>query len=192
MEFSHLFSILSVMGAVLFFSAGFSFGVLKSGRAHEKEGTNLEQDWATREAELREAALRESAARETAAREEALRESAGREMIVARETSAEIARLKAALSDLETRAGKNGSSLPPASLPPALPDGRGAAPSFQGILARLSKTKGMRAAVLGDAIGLPIASLGDQSESLGGCCGVIFSSSEASGASSSRTSAWLP
>jgi predicted regulator of Ras-like GTPase activity (Roadblock/LC7/MglB family) len=45
--------------------------------------------------------------------------------------------------------------------------------TFQGILARLSKIKGMRAAVLGDALGLPVAALGEQSESLAGFCGFI-------------------
>jgi len=37
----------------------------------------------------------------------------------------------------------------------------------------LSKTNGIRAAVLGDAMGLPVAAIGEQSESLAGFCGFI-------------------
>lgn len=176
MEFSQIFSVLSVLGALLFFSAGFSFGLLKSGKAHERAGAVLEQDWAARESVLRETAMRESEARETAlreseAREAALRESAARQRAaeaVAHERAAEIARLKAAVAELEQRAAKD-----PVSLPLAQLDATTGATTFQGILGRLGKTKGLRAAVLGDALGLPIASLGDHSDSLAGFCGFI-------------------
>jgi predicted regulator of Ras-like GTPase activity (Roadblock/LC7/MglB family) len=47
------------------------------------------------------------------------------------------------------------------------------AKTFQSILERLSMTKGMRAAVLGDSMGLPVAAIGEQSESLAGFCGFI-------------------
>ena len=79
----------------------------------------------------------------------------------------EIARLKAMLASLESRAGDAGSLQPVAiESPPG-------ATTFQGILGRLTKTKGMRAAVLGDAMGLPVAAFGEQSESLAGYCGFI-------------------
>jgi hypothetical protein len=150
MEVSHLFSILSVIGAVLFFSAGFSLALLTSKRAEAGAGVTLEQDWAVREAALRESVLRESAAREAVLRESVLRESAAREQaaeVAARESAgrsgesdahlksaasldaectrlrsdtkaaaAEIARLKAALAELEHRPAKNAVSLPPAQL----------------------------------------------------------------------------
>src|SRR5688500_19810128 len=76
MEFVHIFSILSVIGAVLFFTAGFSFGLLKSGRAHQQAEAMVEQDWAARDRALRESAAREMAATETAARESAARQAA--------------------------------------------------------------------------------------------------------------------
>src|SRR4051794_39851070 len=95
----------------------------------------------------------------------------------------EIARLKALVAELEQRIGRTNPSLPPVAVerrtgkanpspPPAALDGGGAR-TFQSILARLSKTQGVRAAVLGDAMGLPVAAFGEQSESLAGFCGFI-------------------
>jgi predicted regulator of Ras-like GTPase activity (Roadblock/LC7/MglB family) len=96
----------------------------------------------------------------------------------------EIAHLKALVARLEHRTGSTNSSLPPVELeqamgatssplPPALPEGVGGTKTFQSILERLSKTNGIRAAVLGDSMGLPVAAIGEQSESLAGFCGFI-------------------
>ncbi|HMJ54051.1 MAG TPA: roadblock/LC7 domain-containing protein [Polyangiaceae bacterium] len=96
----------------------------------------------------------------------------------------EIARLQALVVELEHRTGNTNSSLPPAplgrqtgnassSLLPAALEGAGGTKTFQSILERLSKTKGIRAAVLGDAMGLPVAAIGEQSESLAGFCAFI-------------------
>ena len=217
MEFPHLFSILSVIGAVLFFTAGFSFGLLKSKRAYEKTDASLGQDWAARDKALRESAQREMAASEVAARESAARQAAASDAAMrlsecerlraqlaacqdalkgatnrhgesdalakrtealnaecvrlrtdAKAAAAEIARLKSTLAELEHR-----TASVPSALPPAVVDAATGALTFQGILGRLSKTKGMRAAVLGDALGLPVASLGEQGDSLAGFCGFI-------------------
>jgi predicted regulator of Ras-like GTPase activity (Roadblock/LC7/MglB family) len=177
MEFEHLFSILSVFAAGLFFAAGFSAGWLK--RAQTPEGelmAPLQDDFAAGDASPREAALRETAAREIAASEANARESAARQATAdaesarlrteARAATAEIARLKARLAALEQR--DDAGSLKPMAI-----ESHASPTSFQGILAHLSKTKGIRAAVIGDALGLPVASFGDQSESLAGCCGFI-------------------
>jgi predicted regulator of Ras-like GTPase activity (Roadblock/LC7/MglB family) len=96
----------------------------------------------------------------------------------------EIARLKALVARLEHPTGSTTSSLPPAplerrmgttnsSLLPATLEGVGATKTFQSILERLSMTTGIRAAVLGDSMGLPVAAIGEQSESLAGFCGFI-------------------
>jgi predicted regulator of Ras-like GTPase activity (Roadblock/LC7/MglB family) len=96
----------------------------------------------------------------------------------------EIARLKALVAELEHRTGSTDSSLPPreleprtpntnSSLAPAALENVGSSKSFQSILERLSKTQGIRAAVLGDSMGLPVAAIGEQSESLAGFCGFI-------------------
>jgi predicted regulator of Ras-like GTPase activity (Roadblock/LC7/MglB family) len=96
----------------------------------------------------------------------------------------EMARLKALVARLEHRTGNTNSSLPPieieqrtgnitSSLAPAALESLGSTKTFQSILERLSKTKGIRAAVLGDAMGLPVAAIGEQSESLAGFCGFI-------------------
>jgi predicted regulator of Ras-like GTPase activity (Roadblock/LC7/MglB family) len=96
----------------------------------------------------------------------------------------EIARLKALVARLEHRAGHTNSSPPPieleqratnasSSLAPAALENVGSANSFQSILERLSKTNGVHAAVLGDSMGLPVAAIGEQSESLAGFCGFI-------------------
>jgi predicted regulator of Ras-like GTPase activity (Roadblock/LC7/MglB family) len=96
----------------------------------------------------------------------------------------EIARLQALVVELEHRTGSTSSSLPPAplerrtgnassSLLPAALEGVGGTNTFQSILERLSKTNGIRAAVLGDSMGLPVAAIGEQSESLAGFCGFI-------------------
>jgi hypothetical protein len=45
--------------------------------------------------------------------------------------------------------------------------------TFTAILGRIGESKGMRSAVLGDALGLPIASLGEHPEPLAGFCGFI-------------------
>lgn len=96
----------------------------------------------------------------------------------------EIARLKACVAELERRtagpiaalAAPNGVpralNLTP-SLPPVAMDDAGGIKTFQSILERLNKTQGMRAAVLGDSMGLPVAAIGEQSESLAGFCGFI-------------------
>jgi predicted regulator of Ras-like GTPase activity (Roadblock/LC7/MglB family) len=149
MSFAQLFWILSAIGAVLFFCAGLATETLKRQRAHPMEQIGNE----------------DGAGRETA-------------------LHAEIARLKALVVELEHRTGSMNSSLPPvaleqptgnphSSLPPAALDGVGGAKTFQSILGRLSTTKGVRAAVLGDSMGLPVAALGEQSESLAGFCGFI-------------------
>jgi predicted regulator of Ras-like GTPase activity (Roadblock/LC7/MglB family) len=96
----------------------------------------------------------------------------------------EIARLKALVVELEQRIGSTNASLAPlaveqrtanasSSLAPAALDGVGGAKTFQSILGRLSEAQGVRAAVLGDAMGLPVAAIGEQSESLAGFCGFI-------------------
>lgn len=95
----------------------------------------------------------------------------------------EIARLKARVAELEQRAAKMGSPQPAltrepawdvgASLPPVAMDRLDGSKTFQSILERLNKTQGMRAAVLGDSMGLPVAAIGEQSESLAGFCGFI-------------------
>ena len=218
MEFAHLFSILAVIGAVLFFTAGFSFALLKSGRAHEKAEALVEQDWAARDKALREATAREMAASEAAARESVARQAAASDAAMrlnenerlraqlaacqdalkgskdrpaepdaaaakrvealnaecvrlrseSKAAAMEIARLKSTVAELEQRAGHV-----PSALPPPVIDATSGALTFQGILGRLTKTKGMRAAVLGDAMGLPVAAFGEQSESLAGYCGFI-------------------
>jgi predicted regulator of Ras-like GTPase activity (Roadblock/LC7/MglB family) len=95
----------------------------------------------------------------------------------------EIARLKALVVDLEQRIGSTNAPLPPveleqrtgntsSSLAPAALETVGGK-TFQSILERLSKTHGIRAAVLGDSMGLPVAAIGEQSESLAGFCGFI-------------------
>jgi hypothetical protein len=155
MEFTQLFSIISVLGALLFFSAGFALALLKGGR--QRESTETEED-STRDAELREAMGRAAALDAECLR---LRSKVGA-------ASAEITRLTATLAELERR-----NAVAASVLPPALLDATTGAMTFQGILARLSKIKGMRAAVLGDALGLPVAALGEQSESLAGFCGFI-------------------
>ena len=96
----------------------------------------------------------------------------------------EMARLKALVARLENRTGSTNSSLAPveleqrtghmsAPLPPAALESVGGTKTFQSILERLSKTNGIRAAVLGDSMGLPVAAIGEQSESLAGFCGFI-------------------
>jgi predicted regulator of Ras-like GTPase activity (Roadblock/LC7/MglB family) len=96
----------------------------------------------------------------------------------------EMARLKALVAELEHRTGSTDASLPPreleqrtpntnSSLAPAALENVGSTKSFQSILERLSKTQGIRAAVLGDSMGLPVAAIGEQSESLAGFCGFI-------------------
>jgi predicted regulator of Ras-like GTPase activity (Roadblock/LC7/MglB family) len=96
----------------------------------------------------------------------------------------EIARLQALVDHLEQRTGSTSSSLPPleleertgntiSSLAPAALEGIGSTKTFQSILERLSKTSGIRAAVLGDSMGLPVAAIGEQSESLAGFCGFL-------------------
>ena len=82
--------------------------------------------------------------------------------------AAEIARLEALVVELEQQTGNTNSSLSPATL-----EDVGGTNPFQSILGRLSKTEGVRAAVLGDSMGLPVAALGEQSESLAGFCGFI-------------------
>ncbi len=95
----------------------------------------------------------------------------------------EMARLRGLVGDLERRVASARSFSPPnvveprerniqSSLPPAVRDVR-STKTFQSILDRLSETNGIRAAVLGDAMGLPVASIGEQSESLAGFCGFI-------------------
>ena len=96
----------------------------------------------------------------------------------------EISRLKARVAELERRTESKNPSLAPVELgqrtantttplPPAALEGVGGTKTFQSILERLSKTNGIRAAVLGDSMGLPVAAIGEQSESLAGFCGFI-------------------
>jgi predicted regulator of Ras-like GTPase activity (Roadblock/LC7/MglB family) len=98
----------------------------------------------------------------------------------------EIARLKALVARLELPTGGTNSSLPSAPLEPQTGNGNansslaptalesvGGTKTFQSILEPLSKTNGIRAAVLGDSMGLPVAAIGEQSESLAGFCGFI-------------------
>jgi hypothetical protein len=216
MEFVHIFSILSVVGALLFFSAGFAAGMLNGGRVPEKPEV-LIGDGAAEETVLRETAAREMAATEAVARESAARLVAANDAAVqhaecerlraqlaacqnalnstklraaapeangsraaaldaecarlrseAKAAAVEIARLRSAMAEIEHRAGKD-----PSLVPPVMADTLTGGTTFQGILGRLSKTKGMRAAVLGDALGLPVASFGEQAESLAGFSGFI-------------------
>lgn len=92
--------------------------------------------------------------------------------------------LKARVAELEKRAESTSASLPPVEveprtgntsppLPPAALEGIGGTRTFQSILERLSKTKGIRAAVLGDSMGLPVAAIGEHAESLAGFSGFI-------------------
>jgi predicted regulator of Ras-like GTPase activity (Roadblock/LC7/MglB family) len=93
----------------------------------------------------------------------------------------EIARLKALVGELEQRTPSTNSSLPPSdvqqrtgsSLAPAALESAGSTRTFQSILERLSKINGIQAAVLGDSMGLPVAAIGEQSDSLAGFCGFI-------------------
>ena len=96
----------------------------------------------------------------------------------------EIARLKALVVELDHRTGSTNSTPAPieleqrtgntsSSLAPAALESVGSTKTFQSILDRLSKTNGIRAAVLGDSMGLPVAAIGEQSESLAGFCGFI-------------------
>jgi hypothetical protein len=172
MEFEQLFSILSIVGAMLFFAAGFSSGWLKREQALHKADEALSQDWAAREVALRESIERERIAFNGDAREAAVDPASfdaesSRLRAEAKAASVEIAKLKAKVAALERR-GDDAGSLQPVAI-----ESIAGATSFQGILGRLSKTKGMRAAVLGDSLGLPVASFGEQSESLAGCCGFI-------------------
>jgi predicted regulator of Ras-like GTPase activity (Roadblock/LC7/MglB family) len=155
MEFTQLFSILSVLGALLFFSAGFALALLKGGRWRESAEPESVYD--------SETALREAIDRAEALDAEGLRLRS--EVGVA---TAEIARLTMIITELERR-----NAVAPSVLPPAAIDATTGGMTFQGILGRLGKTKGMRAAVLGDALGLPVAAFGEQSESLAGYCGFI-------------------
>jgi predicted regulator of Ras-like GTPase activity (Roadblock/LC7/MglB family) len=177
MEFEHLFSILSVFAAGLFFAAGFSAGWLKRAQIpYDEPVAALPGDWGMREAVARETAVRETAAEEIAASAANARDSAAKQATAdaesarlrteARAATAEIARLKAKVASLERR--DDAGSLQPMAI-----ESISGPTSFQGILGRLSKTQGIRAAVLGDALGLPVASFGEQSESLAGCCGFI-------------------
>jgi predicted regulator of Ras-like GTPase activity (Roadblock/LC7/MglB family) len=173
MSFAPLFWILSATGAVLFFCAGLAAGTLKSLRARQVEQIGNVEDAAGREAAQRDAAA-------WRAESEKLKS----ELVASRAHAAEIARLEALVVELEHRTGSTNSSLPPVeleqrtgntnfSLPPAALEGDGGTKTFQSILERLSKTNSIRAAVLGDSMGLPVAAIGDQSESLAGFCGFI-------------------
>ena len=216
MEFAHLFSIMTVVGAVLFFTAGVAIGALKSKEPQDRAEMSMalgpEQERALQEAAAREMAASEAAARESAARQaaasdaalrraecdhlraqltacqeallaaqgrygdsdaaakraEALHAENTRLRAEARAAASEIARLKASLAAGDSHNGADAGSLAPAVL-----DTSSGGATFQGILGRISKTKGMRSAVLGDALGLPVAAFGDQSESLAGFCGFI-------------------
>ncbi|MET0591823.1 MAG: roadblock/LC7 domain-containing protein, partial [Polyangiaceae bacterium] len=82
------------------------------------------------------------------------------------------------LAPLEVeRHSANGS----ATLAYIAPESVGGTKTFQSILERLSQTKGIRAAVLGDAMGLPVAAIGEQSESLAGFCGFISQAASKAG-----------
>ncbi|HMJ57011.1 MAG TPA: roadblock/LC7 domain-containing protein [Polyangiaceae bacterium] len=217
MDFSHLFWLLSAVGAGLFFCAGLSAGALRGGPTREPSEGFSKEAWAAREAALREAVARETAAAQTAARESQARQAAASDAALrldecerlrsqlaacqatlkqahtddgdrgalvkraealegecnrlrheAKVATSEVVRLKAALSDPGRKLVRDSSA------PAATAVERSTGPtSFQNILGRLSQTKGIRAAVLGDALGLPVASFGDQSESLAGFCGFI-------------------
>jgi predicted regulator of Ras-like GTPase activity (Roadblock/LC7/MglB family) len=95
----------------------------------------------------------------------------------------EMARLKELVARLEHRTGSP-NSLAPAPLedrtgdtssppPRAALESIGGTNTFQSILDRLGETRGIRAAVLGDSLGLPVAAIGEQSESLAGFSGFI-------------------
>jgi hypothetical protein len=158
MEFTYVFSIFAVIGAVLFFSAGFSLALLKT----RQTGENAEAG-AADDSGAGEMALRDSMERAAALADECQRL---RSDVSA--ASTEVARLKTTIAELERRPAVVQSGLPAAVI-----DATTGAMTFQGILGRLSKTKGLRAAVIGDALGLPVAAFGDQSESLAGFCGFI-------------------
>ena len=174
MEFEHIFSVLSIIGAVLFFTAGFSAGQLKRGQASADATMALAGVTGPHVPTPYDLASEAKAASLALTAETATRSSSGNEAELARLRAeakaaiAEIARLKASLAAVEQRTGNDSGSLQPVAMESAP-----SPTSFQAILGRLSKTKGMRAAVIGDALGLPVASFGDQSESLAGCCGFI-------------------
>ncbi|MET0596060.1 MAG: hypothetical protein ABW133_25390 [Polyangiaceae bacterium] len=178
MEFENVFTILSLFGAALFFAAGFSAARLHRFEIAGNAMAMVDFDDAEREAARREAALREEAQHEVAsvahARDNASQQATAaaaecaRLRSEAKAASAEIAMLKTKIAALEQRAGNDVGSLQPMAIE-SVPG----ATSFQGILGRLGKTKGLRAAVIGDVQGLPVASFGDQAESLAGCCGFI-------------------
>jgi predicted regulator of Ras-like GTPase activity (Roadblock/LC7/MglB family) len=95
----------------------------------------------------------------------------------------EMARLKELVAHLEERTA-NANAVPPPtdfrqrtakaspSLSPSAMD-VGGTKTFQSILERLRETNGIRAAVLGDSMGLPVAAIGEEAESLAGFCGFI-------------------
>jgi hypothetical protein len=85
----------------------------------------------------------------------------------ASQSAAELARLRNRLeaSDRERRE-RSGVLSPRGARGPH-------ATSFQGILDRFGTAGGVRSAVLGDALGLPIASLGEHPDSLAGFCGFL-------------------
>lgn len=178
MEFENIFTILSLFGAALFFVAGFSAARLNRFELAGNAAAMVDFDEAEREAAAREAAARDEAAQEVASASIA-RDSASQQATAAaaecarlrneaRAANAEIAMLKTRIAALEQRSGADIGSLQPMAIE-SIPGGT----SFQAILGRLGKTKGLRAAVIGDAQGLPVASFGDQAESLAGCCGFI-------------------
>jgi predicted regulator of Ras-like GTPase activity (Roadblock/LC7/MglB family) len=123
---------------------------------------------ASAEPESEQDSTRETASREATDRAEALDAECLRLRSEVGVASAEIARLTTIIAELERR-----NAVAPSVFPAAVLDATTSALTFQGILGRLSKTKGLRAAVLGDALGLPVAAFGEQSESLAGYCGFI-------------------
>jgi hypothetical protein len=81
-------------------------------------------------------------------------------------TAAERARHLARIEALESARRDEG------ALPAVIPS-PASGTTFSAILDRIGGSRGMRSAVLGDALGLPIASLGEHPESLAGFCGYL-------------------
>jgi predicted regulator of Ras-like GTPase activity (Roadblock/LC7/MglB family) len=157
MAFAQLFWILSATGALLFFCAGLAAGTLKGTRARPFAAAGKE------ERTLRGAGEPEAPAR--------------------REESEEIARLKSRIVELEQRTKNHNASVPPVAIEQRAEPSRASTPAphgvvngahtFQRIVERLNDAHGIRAAVLGDAMGLPVAAIGEQPESLAGFCGLV-------------------
>jgi predicted regulator of Ras-like GTPase activity (Roadblock/LC7/MglB family) len=200
--FAQLFWVLSAIGAALFFSSGFAAGRLGGLRARRAGGGSADlaasgasgeearEPWAG-ELAARDAALRDLAGREAALQAECAKlrgEVAEREAALKRATLGHPRELPEGPRGRDGSLGpmiasKRGNTSPPGVVAPMVagdaaarerePGRNTKTSTFQAILDGLEKTKGMRCAVLGDPMGLPVASFGEQAESLAGFCGFL-------------------